>query len=47
MIKKMMLLGLSLCATIAVFPVQAADTGTRRDTNQLIVRLKDDGVRRV
>ncbi|HHH44645.1 MAG TPA: hypothetical protein ENK49_10955 [Gammaproteobacteria bacterium] len=47
MIKKMVFWGLSLCAVVAVFPVQATDAGIRHDTNQLIVRLKDDGFRRV
>ncbi|MFQ5643893.1 MAG: S8 family serine peptidase [Thiogranum sp.] len=47
MIKKIMVLGLSLCAAATVFPAQATDQGARQDTHQIILRLKDDGVRRV
>jgi len=47
MIKKIMVLGLSLCAAAGVFQVSAADQGAKYDTQQIIVRLKDDGVRRI
>ena len=47
MIKRIMVLGLSLCAAAGVFQVSAADQGAKYDTQQIIVRLKDDGVRRI
>ena len=47
MIKRIMVLGLSLCAAAGVFQVSAAGQGARLDTKQIIVRLKDDGVRRI
>ncbi|GMQ83332.1 MAG: S8 family peptidase [Gammaproteobacteria bacterium] len=46
MIKRIMSLGLSLCAAATVFPLPA-DQGARLDTHQIILRLKDDGVRRI
>ena len=47
MIKRIMVLGLSLFAAVGVSPALAADQGARHDTRQIIVRLKDDGVRRI
>ncbi len=47
MIKRIMVLGLSLFAAAGVSPVSATDQGARHDTRQIIVRLKDDGVRRI
>jgi len=40
-------LGLALGAATTNFPVLAADQGGRLDTHQIIIRLKDDGVRRI
>jgi serine protease len=42
-----MVLGLSLFAVASVFPVQATEQGARLDTRQIILRLKDDGVRHI
>ena len=47
MLKRIMVLGLSLFAVASVFPVQATDQGVRLDTRQIILRLKDDGVRHI
>jgi serine protease len=47
MIKRIIALGLSLCVAATVFPLSAADQGARLDTQQIILRLKDDGVRRI
>jgi serine protease len=47
MIKRIIVLGLSLYVAAGVFQVSAADQGVRLDTQQIIVRLKDDGVRRI
>ena len=47
MIKRIIVLGLSLFAAAGVSPVLATDQGARHDTQQIIVRLKDDGVRRM
>ncbi|GMQ83383.1 MAG: hypothetical protein BMS9Abin06_0117 [Gammaproteobacteria bacterium] len=47
MLKRIIVLGLSLCAASTGFPVPAADQGARFDTHQIIIRLKDDGVRRI
>jgi serine protease len=47
MLKRIIVLGLSLCAAASVFPVLATDQGARLDTRQIILRLKDDGVRHI
>jgi len=47
MIRRIMIFGLSLFAVAGVFQVSAADQGAKYDTQQIIVRLKDDGVRRI
>ena len=47
MLKRIIVLGLSLCAAASIFPVQATDQGARLDTRQIILRLKDDGVRHI
>ncbi len=47
MFKRIIVLGVSLCAAATGFHVPAADQGARFDTHQIIIRLKDDGVRRI
>jgi len=47
MLKNILAVGLSLCVGLASYPVSAADTDPRASTRQLIVRLKDDGMRRI
>ncbi len=47
MFKRIIVLGLSLCAAATGFPVPAVAQGARLDTHQIIIRLKDDGVRRI
>ena len=47
MLKRIIVLWLSLCALATGFPVLAVDQGSRVDTHQIILRLKDDGVRRI
>lgn len=47
MIKRIIVLGLSLCMAAVVSPLSAEDQGARLDTHQIILRLKDDGVRRI
>jgi len=47
MLKNILAVGLSLCMGLASYPVSAADTDPRASTRQLIVRLKDDGMRRI
>ncbi|MEA2080738.1 MAG: S8 family serine peptidase [Pseudomonadota bacterium] len=47
MLKTFMAVGLSLCVGLASYPVSAADPDPRASTRQLIVRLKDDGLRRI
>jgi len=47
MIKRITGLLLSLCVSAMAFPLLAAEPGSRMDTRQIIVRLKDDGVRRI
>jgi serine protease len=47
MLKKLLAVGLSLCVGLTNYPVSAADPDLRASTRQLIVRLKEDGVRRI
>jgi len=47
MLKRIIVLGLALCTAATFNPVLAAGQGARLDTHQLILRLKDDGVRRI
>ena len=47
MLKNILAVGLSLCVGLGSYPVSAADTDPRASTRQLIVRLKDDGMRRI
>ncbi len=47
MLKVILAVGLSLCVGLASYPVSAADPDPRASTRQLIVRLKDDGLRRI
>ena len=45
MIKRIIFLGLSLCMAVTAFPLSASGQDVRLDTHQIIIRLKDDGVR--
>lgn len=47
MIKRILVVWLSLCAVTTAFPLIASDLGLRQDTHQIIVHLRDDGVRRI
>ena len=47
MLKNTLALGLVLCAGLASYSVSAAEPDPRASTRQLIVRLQDDGVRRI
>ena len=47
MLKRIIVLGLALYAATTGFVVLAADQGSRIDTHQIIIHLKDDGVRRI
>ncbi|HED19190.1 MAG TPA: peptidase [Gammaproteobacteria bacterium] len=47
MLKRIMVLALALCTAAGFLPVLAAGPGARLDTHQIILRLKDDGVRRM
>ena len=47
MLKKFLAMGLALCVGLAHYPVSEADPDPRASTRQLIVRLKDDGLRRI
>jgi len=47
MLKINFVLWLSLCAVATGFPVLAVDRGSNFNTHQIILRLKDDGVRRI
>ncbi|HHJ16311.1 MAG TPA: hypothetical protein ENJ80_06395 [Gammaproteobacteria bacterium] len=47
MIKRITGFLLSLCAVTISYPLIASDRGLSPDTHQIIVRLRDDGVRRI
>jgi len=47
MLKNLLAVGLSLCVGLTSHPVSAVDTGPGASTRQLIVRLRDDGLRRI
>ncbi|MEA3244138.1 MAG: hypothetical protein U9Q19_12000, partial [Pseudomonadota bacterium] len=47
MLKNILAVGLSLGVGLAGYPVSAADPDPRASTRQLIVRLKDDGLRHI
>ena len=47
MLKNILVVGLSLCVGLTSHPLSAADPDPRASTRQLIVRLKDDGLRHI
>jgi serine protease len=47
MLKNILAVGLSLCVGLTSHPLSAADPEPRASTRQLIVRLKDDGLRHI
>lgn len=47
MLKHVLAVGLSLGVGLANYPLSAADSDPRSSTRQLIVRLKEDGLRRI
>jgi len=47
MLNSVLAVGLSLCVGLASYPLSAADPDPGASTRQLIVRLKDDGMRRI
>ncbi|MGB5726920.1 MAG: hypothetical protein WBM52_06875, partial [Thiogranum sp.] len=47
MLNNVLAVGLSLCVGLASYPLSAADPDPGASTRQLIVRLKDDSMRRI